>query len=772
MSDSWGGGLDPTTQAIIQYLLSQGGAQAAPWQGAAGADQLGQLSFGFDPSMMQQQSLGGFIPPSQDPEDAGTLEEAGRQGNYLQDFMDLSSDPMIAALMGAGSFAGDSFAPTVERELIARPATQQFNQWLTNAQAGEVSFEGIVAQAVQAGRSPRTAVSQMRQLIQQADANAATDNPDPDLQAQADAIRSFLPPSFQYDSAGEPLTGDAAINWQSAFDDADDLVKPYQEEQQTQPGPIGATYDQDGNQTSSGGTIIVGPDGQFYRETTTESPLAEKYRELGIPLPTEQYEAGDLLGAEWQQANQAYLDNEPQMDEAYQQLLSDRDRALSNATGDNLSQSDVFRMDSMDNAATHAVGAAPTQQQQQQQTTDQSSNSAAGRLNSVATAVSPIAGPTSAWFQDMWTGGPAAHDAAAGGTDLYGAPAENPVNNAISTGVNSFLDWLMTGKDRDPAAAAVVDPQTGLDAGGFQPPPAQNAEDLIPGSVPWLLSQTTGFQGNPNAAGHRQAPTPGTPMPALNTDDLAAIFDNGNAVAGIGGGGAGGVGAPRTLADLGQGQAPSRPPVDANTLAMLQQMLSPQDQRISDFETQRAAQFGTTPDQRVSDFETQRAAQFATPQTSNASTRTGPEPSEGATQPRGLSMLWPGGEQRQRQPATQESTNVMLRMLFGMDEPEPPTGTSGPKRGQGQGGNGKRRFGEHPASAVDSYRLGQRANARTISREMARSNVSANRQYASLYGRDYWQSRGYAEALQSLGVTPTSVALANRTGGVNALFGR
>jgi hypothetical protein len=811
MSDSWGGGLDPQTQAIIQYLLANGGAQPAPWQGAAGADVLGQLSFGFDPSMMQQQSLAGWIPPSQDAEDAGSLEEAGRQGNYLQDLMDLSADPMIAALMGGGSFSQDTFAPTVERELIARPATQQFNQWLTNAQAGDVSFEGIVAQAVQNGRSPRTAVSQMRQLIQQADANAESDNPDPDLQAQAEQIRSFLPPSFQYGAAGEPLTGDAAINWQSAFDDADDLVQAYQEEQQTQPGPIGATYDDEGNMTSSGGNIIVGPDGQFYRETTTESPLAEKYRELGIPLPTEQYEAGDILGAGWQQANQAYLDAEPQMDAAYRQLRTDRDMALSNATGNNLSQSDVFRMDTMDNDATRAVGAAPTQaevaeapQQAGGSWWDQQpEGSAAARLAGVGGAVGPAAAPIGDWFQDMWTGGPAAHDPAAGGTDLYGMPAENPVNNAISTGVNSFLEWLMTGKDRDPAAAAVIDPQTGLDAGGFQPPPPQNAEDMIPGSTQWLLAQTIGNQGNPNAAGHRQAPpTPGTPLPPLNTDDLAAIFDDGNAVAGVGGGGAGGVGGPRTLADLGegdgtdyldywlnangdqsyqqsrQGQPPLPPPSDANTLAMLRQMLTP-----------------------TQVFENQRQAQFALPQTSNASPRTGPEPSESvrgtnvsgrtgpepselvsgsnvsgrtgpepseaATAPQGLSLMWPGGKQRQT--PDQSSTNQMLRMLFGMD-PEEPTGTSGPKD---RAGNGKLRMGGgHRASAVDSYRLGQRANARTIDREIQRSNVSSWGRYRNTYGRDYWQARGYAEALQSLGVTPTSVALANRTGGVNALFGR
>lgn len=829
MSDSWGGGLDPTTQAIIQFLLSSGADQSAPWVGAVGPDTLSQLSFGFDPTMMQDQSLAGFIPPSQDPEDAGSLEEAGRQGNYLQDFSDLTSDPVIAALMGGGSFAGDSFAPTVERELIARPATDQFNQWLAGAQQGEVSFEGVVAQAVQNGRSPRTAITQLRELLQRADTDAKSDNPDPDLQDQANQVRLMLPQSFQYDAGGAPLTGDASINWQRAFDDADALIKPYQEEQQTQPGPIGATYDQDGNQTSSGGTIVVGPDGQYYRETTTESPLAEKYRELGIPLPTETYEAGDFLGASWQQANQAYLDNEPQMDEAYRQLLSDRDMALQNATGANLSQSDVFRMDSMDNSATRAMsGAAPTS------TPDTKQQSAAGtqgpigvigpqdvlsswerligdsggslRQHAEAGGIPGIWGTTptqlgAGWEQMMEHGG----QAAGGGiSTALGDPTQT--NPAVGATSNAVVDATQLEAQRamsaQAAMARLLDNWGGGLAAGAQTAAGSPVGQALDIDRNWLATGIDNWFGG-LAGGARSVGG----WLGLGGSDEQSQAASGNAGPGIGGGGAGGVGSPRSLDDLAnlnepgqppqpegidyldywlnangndsyeqsRAQPPLPPPGDANTLAMIQQMLNPQDQRVSDFERQRAEQFAhdpapateltnlrphpdqravatgqmTIPNQRITDFENQRAEQFAEPEAL------------------GLSMLWPGD---QRQASDQGTTNVMLRMLFGMDAEERSKSRGSKRLPQATGSSGKRPY--HQASAVDTYRQGQRSSASRINRAMAASNVSANQQYRNLYGRDYWQARGYAEALQSLGVTPTSVALANRTGGINRLMGR
>jgi hypothetical protein len=201
--------------------------------------------------------------------------------------------------------------------------------------------------------------------------------------------------------------------------------------------------------------------------------------------------------------------------------------------------------------------------------------------------------------------------------------------------------------------------------------------------------------------------------------------------------------------------------VDANTLAMLRQMLTP----TQVFENQRQAQFN----QPTSNASTRTGPEPSEGvQTSNASSRTGPEPSEGATAPRGLELLWPGG--RQRQTPSQGSTNEMLRMLFGMD---PATDTKSVAQSRSGGRpNGKLSMSGHRASPVDTYKLTEGGRARRLDREGAWSRYRQNQDYNALYGRDYWQARGYAEALQSLGVTPTSVALANRTGGVNALMGR
>jgi hypothetical protein len=937
VSDSYGGALnDPMTQAIIQMLLQGGGglAQQQPaWQGAAAPDLLSQLSFGYDPSMMQQSSLAGFIPPSQDEEDAGSLEEAGRQGNYLQDFLDLTADPVAAAMFGAGGFSQDSFAPTVTRELIPRPNTDRFNQWLTQPD----SWEGMIASRVQGGRSPRSAIIELREVMENADADAKAngDNADQQLQQQAAAIRRMLPPAYQSGDSLEPLTGAAAIDWQQAFSDADDLMKPYLEEQETQPGPVGEQRNEFGDIVSSGGEIVVGPDGQLYRETTEESPLAEKYRELGIPLPTETYDAGDLLGAQWQQAEESYLNEVPELDDAYSRLMEDYQRGMQASTGANLSQGDVFAMDQQAAMGRGAGSRTPTgggtvpkaqpQQEQQGSWWDRqaggSDNSAAGRLQAVGETAGPPTAAVGRWFQDLFSsaGQQAGPQTTISGTDTYGFPTTSAtggsglegiiqsipadvgqagltdlnvlagpnsvtaqgldtwggglaagasnvghadplgaISNATGSWWNAIKGYLQNGQDVDPAAAAQINPQTGLDAGGFQPPPPRNAEDLIPGSTQWLLSQTLGNQGNPNAAGHRQAPpTPGTPLPALTTADLAAIFDDGNAVPGIGGGGAGGQGAPRTAADLagvpsaapgpqplpaapggqytpapgnywrdgawydgqdrllgyaispgdppGSGSATprrgdsqsqqtwfpegapgspqtgppeaqmsasqiydqqhrqARPPTDANTLAILRQMLTP-----------------------TQIFENQRQEQFADPHRS--STRTGPEPSEGVKRSRPssertgpepseqttplLELVWPGG--RQRQTPGPQATQEMLRMLFPGSESRPRSmATSRAKPSPGpRSGKQNLYFDTHRAGPVDTYKLTQRGTAQRSRRQANATRNRVNSDSQAVYGEDYWRARGYAEALQRMGVTPTSVALANRTGGLNQMFGR
>jgi hypothetical protein len=893
MSDTYGGGgalNDPMTQAIIQMLLQGGGLQQQmpAWQGSMGPDILSQMTFGYDPTMMQQSSLAGFIPPSEDEEDAGTLEEAARQGNYLQDFLDLTADPVAAAMFGGGGFAGDSFAPTVSRELIPRPNTDRFNQWLQQPD----SWEGMIASRVAQGRSPRSAIIELREIMENADADAEAngDNADQQLQQQAAQIRRMLPPAWQSNDALEPLTGAQAIDWQQAFDDADDLIKPYLEEQETQPGPVGEQRNEFGDIISSGGEIVVGPDGQLYRETTEESPLAEKYRELGIPLPTETYDAGDLLGAQWQQAEQTYLNDVPALDDTYRQLMQDYERGMQNATGANLSQADVFRMDQQAAMGRGAGGRAPTAAVTPKAQPEPQGGGGFGSLWADADAgvvgswqrmIGPAIEENRARMETtgvpgVWGTTPAALQAGAGlARDWWDVGWQNAGDRAGRPGISTILgDPTQTNPAVGAIADTVVD-AAALDAGRVDTGRnwlaqmidnwggglAAGASNIFGGGNDienQLTSQAAGGQQyspggaqDPNAGltlAQQQAQvaanpalqtpawqeilqrsmqngqTAGTPLPPLNTDDLAAIFTRGQG--GVGGGQAGGQGGPRTIEDLvgapgaqpantvhngaifdAQGRLlgyePGAGTVDwanavqgapntsgrtgpepsegapANrqlTQQMILQILG-QQPRPSGYE-HNGAQFDAQG--RLIGYDTNNTSTRTGAEPSegvkrtsrNTSGRTGPEPSE---QTRSLTdLIWPGGRQRQT-PAPQE-TQEMLRMLFPGTQSRPRSLRGGSKGGGGEPAQrtGKQNltFGTHRAGPVDTYRLTEAGKARRSRTQANAARSRANSDSQAVYNEDYWRARGYAEALQRMGVTPTSVALANRTGGLNQMFGR
>jgi len=306
-------GLDPMTSSIIQYLLQQGGMGAGMPQGQAWNPQMAdQLTFGYDPTQYQQSMLN-FMPGMTEDEMEDPLGYSKDAANYLQDRSDLMTDPAMFATGGQGTYSADAFAPEVSMELIPRPETMKFQQWLANPE----SFEGWLANRVAEGGTVSTAIAEMREVVENADAN-----PD-DAQAAQDAaqILRWIPTTG--DGAGGTLP-----DWSGAITQANQLITPYLDEQAMQVGPVGPTYDPaTGQQLSSGGEIVEGPDGQLYRQTTTPSPLAESFREMGFTPPNEGYTAADFLGPQWSQAEESYLASVPEMDAAMERLLQQQRQA-------------------------------------------------------------------------------------------------------------------------------------------------------------------------------------------------------------------------------------------------------------------------------------------------------------------------------------------------------------------------------------------------------------------------------------------------------------
>jgi hypothetical protein len=307
-----------------------------------------------------------------------------------------------------------------------------------------------------------------------------------------------------------------------------------------------------------------------------------------------------------------------------------------------------------------------------------------------------------------------------------------------------------------------------------------DAQDRIVGYVPQAPSGPPPAPGQPNPEGYVVPPTQQPQQPQ--------------------GGGVLGIGDWMSQMVLGHRPAAApaptpQAPIDANTLAMMQQMLTPtqifENQRQQQFAEPRPSSGRTGPE--PSEGAPRGGAQPTLGMLSRilgvapgrpSSRRTGPEPSEGAgvrrdinaptggpTGGRGPLRLWNQGD---KQP-DQQTAQTMLRMLLG-------------GRGEGEGGGAKRTgsggkqgaisgkqglyFGTHRASPVDTYRATQRGIARRTEREARQTRYDQNMAYRNIYGRDYWRARGYTAALQQMGITPTSVALANRTGGLGTMMGR
>ena len=261
-------------ELINQYLAEQGGEQ---------------------PMLTGEQSTFYGMMPQLDFE--GDPYDINKQLNAMQDVNQIMADPVFQGLSGPGAFGARAFQPRVRMEVVESPEYVRWQNYLNTPD----SLEGMIAAELQGGGTPTSAVRKIREKI--------AENPEGALFQE---LSSLYP---QQNNAGAiPGTIDWGIVNQAATEiDTMRGAIP-------QIGNAGFTME-DGTVVGGGGEImeVMGPNGpQLVRRTEEPTEAMEKYDELGIPYPTEQYSPEGLMGPDWTAAAE-----ELEMGRGNQQALLD-----------------------------------------------------------------------------------------------------------------------------------------------------------------------------------------------------------------------------------------------------------------------------------------------------------------------------------------------------------------------------------------------------------------------------------------------------------------
>ena len=170
-----------------------------------------------------------------------SIDEVRDMLRYLEDRNDYLADPFSRAGMGSGFFNEESFKP--KREYVPNPTPVE--NLLRGYSANPTdTVESLIADEILAGGSPLSAIAKLQQIY----------NQDPE------GFGASIP-TYTNQGVTEP-------DWKLVQSTADKLWNDFQAEQQS----LGE-YMQD--------------EQGYYTETPSEA--AEKFRALGLPLPTEQY---------------------------------------------------------------------------------------------------------------------------------------------------------------------------------------------------------------------------------------------------------------------------------------------------------------------------------------------------------------------------------------------------------------------------------------------------------------------------------------------------
>ena len=170
--------------------------------------------------------------------------------NYYQDRVQMLGDPFAGAMAGNGAYDERAFMPTMERTSVEAPGRAVAQMW---SQAPEGSAARVMYDLM---------------MVDGMDVNTAWRNVKSIAEAAPDGVLALSLPPDQIDQYGDDQPGSGLY---SLYEQANKM----RTDQATD--PAGAQYD-----PATGG---------FYTESEMPSALAQQFIEMGLPLPTERYEA-------------------------------------------------------------------------------------------------------------------------------------------------------------------------------------------------------------------------------------------------------------------------------------------------------------------------------------------------------------------------------------------------------------------------------------------------------------------------------------------------
>lgn len=236
------------------------------------------------------------------PADPRDDQTAAQRMNYNQDWLSVQADSSAAALAGPSAYNRDAFRPTSTYSIVDTPGYQQL---MAYAARGTNTPEGFIAQEIMSGGTASSAIAALQQNYTRAAADGTLDAPE---NAVLRAIPMGVPDQFD---------GTITPDWGGLTQRMTDVEQAYMTDPSASPG--GGYLDPETGEMIDIGQrrTIIGPDGRptLVDVETEPSEQSQWFTDQGLSQPSEQYTPGDLLPPEWS-------DNE-QQSFAMQQAMMD-----------------------------------------------------------------------------------------------------------------------------------------------------------------------------------------------------------------------------------------------------------------------------------------------------------------------------------------------------------------------------------------------------------------------------------------------------------------
>lgn len=270
-------------EAFIEWLMSLPEEDQVMVMQQMGLDQANESPYSFGdyaPELSGQEydltGFGGEIPPDFNSKGEAMpfgLDQRGQILTQQKNYNALLADNMTGALAGPGAYGPDAFVPreVYEGNPLDTPGRRQA-EFYTEGQGG---FESLIADAILNGDSPSQAVAKALQLAQMPDSEAV----DPALRAQRDAVLMSLPPARVAGGPQVPSGGDVTPAQEFAKKYDVDALYNFAD----QIGEAIAKDPRGGYTDPETGIVYAEPPKQEW------SGAAQKYLDLGLPFPTDNY---------------------------------------------------------------------------------------------------------------------------------------------------------------------------------------------------------------------------------------------------------------------------------------------------------------------------------------------------------------------------------------------------------------------------------------------------------------------------------------------------